>query len=769
MGHLWHDYEIVNSRIRIESNLPFIQSIGRIFVSNIGIERIMKRFLLGAIAALFVFYAASGQTAYPFRVSMDRMLWHDKIDRQQKKLFNAQGLIKLSSDESVNLQIADALIRKVDNLQETVETDSLSSGQEKVKYLRNIEKLVEGYNINRNKRDFPVSMAPKLFEAFVECMELDKRNESIEPVIARNEYGVGKILVECFLSPTMNPGIASSRILLLRKYCELHPEEILPVLSKNPNVSFSNEFIKIAAYNDINKLYDYAAGRNVLAARIRSHPDSLVRIVAQMANSKSGQLYFPFLDNLLKGKISFEEIDKVKDSELEYYRLMVKTRVQYAGRMLPPTRDTVSGMRTLTRMMARKAKEYFIREINSLHAVEDERVRFRRLDGLTPQELYYLIVLGEDEIYTSSYLNVYKRIFQRMTVPRGDSLLLSVNGDYFRKFIKMAAGYNTLNDFLGKMDKDNATTTMKAFVIRLEDTKELEESVDVADSYSSIVDKNKELAKYILDQVQWNYDRNIQNNNKRGIVIYNLLKILFESADTTQKVNLSEKLGIPPVYSVDRSLLTDDTGRVVQQVFFYGDEDKDGQNSFINFMAMFRGKPEWKIADNPNWVSIRSTKGKPVMIFANKPLLGDDDPDQKAQEKLGEYLSDRNLKPTIVIHRGHSYHLQYTLRQLAPSARIVVLGSCGGYNNLNEVLSICEDAHIISSKQVGSKTVNEPILQAINNSLVAGKNIEWIPLWRDLSSRFRDEASKEKFDDYIPPYKNLGAIFIKAYRKAMGN
>jgi hypothetical protein len=750
-------------------NLPFIQPIGRIFASFTGIECIMNRFLSCGIWAFIIINSAFGQTAYPFRVSMDRMLWHDKIDKQQKKLYNVDGLLKLSADESVNLQIEDALIRKIDNLQEAVETDSIANGQVKVKYLRSIEKLLEGYNINRNRRDFHVSMAPVLFESFLECMELDKKNESIEPVIAKNEYGVGKILVECFLSPNINPGITSSRVLLLRKYCELHPDEILPVLSKNPSVPFANEFIKIAAYNDINKIYDYAAGRNVLAARIRSHPDSLVRIVAQMANSKSGQLYFPFLDNILKGKISFQEIDRVKDSELEYYRLMVKTRVEYAGRMLPPTRDTVAGMRTLTTMMARKAKEYFIREINSLHAVEDERVRFRRLEGLSPQELYYLIVLGEDEIYTSSYLNVYKRIFQRMNVPRGDSLLLSVNGDYFRKFIKMAAGYNTLNDFLGKMDRDNATTTMKAFVIKLEDTKELEESVDVADSYSSIIDKNKELAKYILEQVKWNYDRNVQNNNKRGVVIYNLLKILFESADTSKKMNLSEKLGIPPVYSVDRALLTDDTGRVVQQVFFYGDEDKDGQNSFINFMAMFRGRAEWKIADNPNWVSISSTKGKPVMIFANKPLLGDDDPDQKAQEKLGEYLEAKNLKPTIVIHRGHSYHLQYTLRQLAPSARIVVLGSCGGYNNLNEVLSVCEDAHIISSKQVGSKTVNEPILQAINNSLVAGKNIDWIPLWRDLSGRFRDEASKEKFDDYIPPYKNLGAIFIKAYRKAMGN
>src|SRR3954469_13767839 len=135
-------------------------------------------------------------------------------------------------------------------------------------------------------------------------------------------------------------------------------------------------------------------------------------------------------------------------------------------------------------------------------------------------------------------------------------------------------------------------------------------------------------------------------------------------------------------------------------------------------MKMYKGRPEWKVQMNDDWVTITSLKGKPVWIFANKPLLGDDDPDAKAQARLNDYLFDRNLKPTIVIHRGHSYHLQYTLKQLAPSAKIVVLGSCGGYNNLNEVLTVCEDAQIISSKQVGTKTVNEPILQAINTNLV---------------------------------------------------
>jgi hypothetical protein len=265
------------------------------------------------------------------------------------------------------------------------------------------------------------------------------------------------------------------------------------------------------------------------------------------------------------------------------------------------------------------------------------------------------------------------------------------------------------------------------------------------------------------------HTKNVQENNKRGIVIYNLLKILFESADTSRKVDLSAILGIPSIYGKDYSTLTDDSGRVVQQVFFYGDEDKDGQNSFINFMAMFRGRSEWKVDERkPDYVTITSTKGKPILIFANRPLYGEDDPDIKAQNKLMEYMASRDLQPTIMIHRGHSYHLKNTLEKLSPTARIVVLGSCGGYNNLNEVLTVCKDAHIISSKQVGTKTVNEPILQAINSDLLAGRNIDWISMWTGLSRKFTSGDAKEKFDDYIPPYKNLGAIFIKAYRKAMG-
>lgn len=736
----------------------------------------MKQLIL-LLSSLMLFAGPTlAQDSFGFKIAKERLLWHDGVDKQQRKLIQDDGQVKISTDESINLQIADAMIRKVDELQQQVELDSIITSNQKIKYLRSLEYLIKSYNDSKGKRDFPASMAPSLIPAFEEAMALDLKGESIKPVIDKSDYGAGKLIVDAvaLYSPD-NAGMSGSRVTLLRKYCGLHPDEILPKLRENPNVYFADSLIKVVAYRDIHKLYDYAPARNALGNRIRNHPDTLVNMVARMATSRSGQLYFPFLGNLLRGKITFAEIDSVKDNEFKYFRLMVKTRIEYAARLLPPISDTASEMKALTGMMAYKAKQYFVREINALHNVNDGNVRFRRLDGLTPQELYYISVLSEDELYTSSYVSgVYPRIFQRMAQPRGDSLIMSVNGDYFRKFIKMAAGYNTLNHFLGTMGKDNAATLMQSFVIGLEKTKlkgnDLEDAVDVADSYSSIMDKNKELAAFILNEVKASYDKNVRANNKRGTVIYNLLKILFESADTTRKVDLSAKLGIPSIYGQDYKSLTDDSGRVVQQVFFYGDEDQDGQHSFVNFMNMFRGRAEWRINDkNPDWVTITSAKGKPVTIYANRPLYGEDDPDEKAQNKLVEYLEQRNLKPSVVIHRGHSYHLASTLRKLAPSARIVVLGSCGGYNNLNEVLTLCPDAHIISSKQVGTKVVNEPILQAINNNLTAGRNIDWINMWRELTGRFKNDAgAREKFDDYIPPYKNLGAIFIKAYRSAMG-
>jgi hypothetical protein len=715
--------------------------------------------------------AQTGSANYP--VEKSRQLFHDLVDREQKRLLALDGIadetVGLSFDETINVQIAYSLLTQADELQEKIETDSTLPGTAKVKYIRGLEILLNGYNNNARRKDFPVTIAPDLIAAFATALQFDRKNESIEPVIKANSYSVGKLLIECFTFPE-NIGIKSSRLILSEKYLAENPAEILTYLQRSQDLSGTDSLLILAARNDPNKFYSYAQAGDRLGARIRTIEDPFVKTLSKMAVSRSGQLYYPFIDLLLNQKITFEEIDAVKDDNLAYYKLLVKTRIGYAQRMLGAKKDTPMEMGKLTAMLTNKAKEAFINEINGLHDNPSEIVRFRSLEPLTAQELYYLCVVGEDVIYTSSYLGVFKRIFQKMKVPRGDSLIMSVNADYFRKFIKMAAGYNTLDTLLKSMPADDAATLMRAFMSRLEvstNINNVEDAVDVADSYSSIFESNKRLAKNMRQEANINYERCVRNNDRNGMVVYRLEKTLFESADTTKNIDISAELGIPPVYSVDYNRLVDDSGRVVQQVFFYGDEDKDGQTSYENFKALFAGKAEWKMSENADWISIKSMKGKRIWIFANRPLYGPNDPDAKAQANLAEYLRNMNLKPSIFIHRGHSYHVKASLGQLQSSGKIVILGSCGGYNNLNEVLTVSNDAHIISSKQVGTKTVNEPILREINNTLLVGRNIEWLPMWKKLSKEFVTKDAKDKFNDYVPPYKNLGALFIKAYRRAI--
>ena len=97
-----------------------------------------------------------------------------------------------------------------------------------------------------------------------------------------------------------------------------------------------------------------------------------------------------------------------------------------------------------------------------------------------------------------------------------------------------------------------------------------------------------------------------------------------------------------------------------------------------------------------------------------------------------------------------------------------MLGSCGGYKNLSQILKNAPEAHIISTKQTGAKDVNKPIIEALDNTLRSGNNIDWREMWSGLENTFSKAPRelRETFEDYIPPQKNLGALFIKAYSRS---
>ncbi|TAL40688.1 MAG: hypothetical protein EPN92_14210 [Chitinophagaceae bacterium] len=721
--------------------------------------------------SLFLFTAAVSFAQRDPLLKPERgtVLFQEYVDKEQQRALKSDGkedkLFTVSDNEEINFFVTNALIKKVNQLQYKIEKDSTIGGQAKVRYVRGLEYILKDLNANWRSKRFAVTSLPAILNAYDVCMEQDKKGLTIENIINNLQYDVGRPVVYSKAFDN-NAGYISSRNILIRKYCILYPDQTFLMLKQhysfkeNPDIPFVDSLIIMAGYLYPRQLYDYASASNKLSAIIKKIDDPLIQAVLKMATSSgNGQLYFPFLDNIVKGKLTITDIDAVRNDSIQYYKLLVKTHLDYVSRAV--NKDTARGFADLEQMLEKKAAEVFVNTINGLHEAPDG-VRFRIIQSLNAQELYYLAVLTDGIIYTSSYVRgVYPLMMSRMG-NRGDSLLKSVWFDKYRKFIKMAAGYNTLSNFLASFpNKENANDLMRAFVGNLEKSEGLEDGVDVADSYASIEETMKPLSDDMLANVRLNHRRNISQNNKKGIEVYNILEKLFLSADSTKNIDLTKELGIPPVYTVPYSSLANDSGRVIMQVFFYG--EKSDMGIFNDFVSMYKNA-NWKMTANDKWVSFHSIKGRPVSIYANRALPQEGGEDEKAQKELCEYLVKNKIYPTVTIHRGHSYTAPYTIAQMAASSKIVFLGSCGGYHLIHDVLAKAPDAHIIASKQIGRTVINRPFFRILTEKARNGNNIDWIPFWKE----FKREANVPEFDDYIPPYKNLGAIFIKAYKIAMG-
>ncbi len=722
---------------------------------------IRQYFTLTMLILLSIKITAQEEIPMP-RVPAMRQLFHINIDNAKQKIIRLNttndSVFNATTDSATNYRLTKILKVHVNNLQANVELDSTLTESDKFIWLRAIENLLNDYAYDYKAGKVKGRQIADLIYAFENAMELKKKLSSISPVIIANPLEISNLLFN-------NPAFANDidykvcRDNLVLKMCQQQPDNILRILNIYPNVYFVDSILSAFAYRNQENLYNFASSSNEFGDSIRSCQDPLVKTISLLAKKNTGRMFFPFLDLLYKGDISMDTIANAIENDEAYYKLLVKTEIGYAERML--SRDTPLVYKTLVEKLRGKAVDVYIDEINALHDEKSEIVRFKKIDNLNPAELYYLCVLGEEEIYTSSYLGVYKRIFERMLVKRSDAILDRVHYDYYKKFIKMAAAYNQLDDFLSRMDTTTSNDIMRNFVTNLAAKNTLEDAVDVADSYASIT--NKKIKNLILDQVQKNlFDDTLIT--KRAETIYRLLYTIFLSMDTINHIDLTKQLGINPIFIMPNKLLQDTSGRIIIQQFFYG--DKDGKTVFEAFLNNFRN-PNWKIIQEDEWVEVKSLKGAKIFIYANKPLDAEKDLDAAAQKDLVNYLDSLQLRPTVVIHRGHSYYLRYTIEQLAPSAKIVLLGSCGGYQSLNKVLQICPQAHIISSKQVGTGVINQGLINVITEQLRLGKDLDWPLLWKGLSTKFSTAEEKEKFNDYIPPHKNLGAIFIMAYEKAI--
>ncbi|MCW3118732.1 MAG: hypothetical protein JWM28_2814, partial [Chitinophagaceae bacterium] len=578
-----------------------------------------------------------------------RVLHHESIVGSLNTILTLPGF----RDDGSNVALTTNIRTLITDMRAFIEgNDQLDNGA-RFKWLRGMNEMLIGFMYYHKSGKLSVASLPDLLKAFDAAMKLDINGGSIVSLVKNYDVAIVKILVDNYALQS-NEGIKIAKEIVASKDKREERDDIFSYLSNHLKDPSADSLIIVAAFRNPDALYNYAAVGDNLSRKIRASAHPLVKTIAEMAGMKTGRMYFPFLDQIYRGELTMETIKPLVENENSrgYFSLLVKTRISYAGRI--QNSDTPMALQALTSKLQAKAVDMFINEINALHNERDLSVRFRRLEGLSAQELYYLAVMGEDEMYTSSFVSgVYPRIMKNLHGKKSDKLMQMVHKDYYRKFIKMCAAYNTLDHFLKKMDDSTKEVLMTAFVNGLEKTGSLEDAVDVADAYGSIYDKD--LRKLVLDQVQWKLNETQSLHNRRGQNIYHLLNTIFQSMDTSRKIDITTELGINPVYTMPNALLKGTEKRIVIQQFFYG--DKDGQTYFNIFLGQFQGNANWKIIRKANWVEVRSVKGTPVSIFSSLPLDEKKDLDARSQDSLIQYLANNELQPSIIIHRGHSYYL----------------------------------------------------------------------------------------------------------------
>ena len=695
-------------------------------------------------------------------VPLARQLFHDKINIEENTADLSDGrkdhIITDKTDSALTPVLTKALLTDVEKMQVMVENmppngrEAVMENQVKIRCLTALRELVAQYNNDpRPMTVFYKNLSSNLRDMIVAVNE----NKLMEFTTANvNIYTLdnGKKLME---------GYPQVRAYLYVQMGNKDPVMMIKRLDEYATDTFAGSIIKEAAKLVPEAVFNYAASTTFpLKNAVYRTKDTLVQaIVSIAAESKAPLKALPFLGDIYHGTKTVAQADGIAEHQDLYYENLVRLKME---------NDPVA-RNIYTQELAYRVLK-IVRELNELHEERDE-VRFKTIENMGPESLYYILVFGQDEIYTSSFLGTYKRMVARMRPMKGNQLLDTLHDDHFRTFIRMCAGYNTLADFLATMDDTAKTVLMTRFIGGLENGREddLEDAVDVADAFGSI--RDSALAVFLQKKVKENYELAYQANSRKGLVLYGIMASLFEgnriSDNDTGASVTSSRLHLPLINKVPYSSLVDGSGIVYQQVFFFG--DKDGLDSYESYLGSFKNDPKWKInTENKYWTVIAATGSRKIVIYANLPIQEPVGADEIAQNTLCKYLADSGIHPAIMIHRGHSYHLPQTLSKLNDKVKIVILGSCGGYHNLAAVLDHAPDAHIVSSKQVGAREVNEPIIREMNGRILEGTDINWIAMWHELETYFANKPDlKEKFSDYVPPYKNLGAIFIKAYRKMM--
>ncbi|MFN8277128.1 MAG: hypothetical protein U0T84_06580 [Chitinophagales bacterium] len=538
----------------------------------------------------------------------------------------------------------------------------------------------------------------------------------------------------------------AKRILLYAAQYE--PDELLKKTEAFKSKFWCREVVERAALNAPVTAKRYLADPNHPVSAILYYSQRKEIIQLQEWSKAMGFASKPMLlfDAMVRGVYSLPEAMVVAENNVRFFRSLIQIASQ----------KKYFGAYNVDRELNYQALR-LVRVINDKVNLPFEQ-RFGNVDTNCAQTLYYIMVFGREEVFSATFNGLFSRFKSRARVD-ADFLSSVTQLPHFKSFFSLCNNYGKAEELLSIFNGQQQQALMAS--LGLIDDSIADPIGEAAVIAEIIANSNSDyVIKELQQQIKRQYEAAEQSGNQESEVLFGVLaaaardKAVIDKhwyQQVAQKFKSSSLSMLHPAQLRDGNL-------TVERQYFYNDDD--GRASYDHFLNTFRNREGWKVEEGYNFAKVSSTSGQSVLIYSNKPTL-----EESGDEAINKIFKENNYQPTVIIHRGHSFHTAKTLTRVPDVARLVVVGSCGGFYQLNLALRNAPEAQFISTRQVGVAPVNDPIIFALNEYLRQNKDIRWKLFWEEMRQKV---GSNPMFADYVPPHKNLESIFVRTYYKLLG-
>ncbi len=437
-----------------------------------------------------------------------------------------------------------------------------------------------------------------------------------------------------------------------------------------------------------------------------------------------------------------------------------------------------SGFQQFSAELAQKLKDangpersrlllYVMRVINELH--DDPReIRFPVLDMLSFADLTELVVRWRAPLYTSSYNEIVDRLirFLEDDAEMFSGILKAMSPEYQAIFLEASGSWGRLKDFLKILPAQVSTELMSTYFETSLTTASIKDCIVLAEGM--LLPEMPETLRALLLQrigtrllelsspsagplwLEGYRPHPVQSPMLAAVRVMAESWIHYASEEARKRyrgftAEIAALLNTAGVERMKRPRLLDGLellgpDRTIHEKHIYFD-DADGRATFHVFMEKYRKVLNWNTQEEQDYVRISQMNpfsGIKVDMLVNRPHSF-----PHGSEVVDEVFRSQNLYPHVFVFRGHSYHVSECVDHILPGTRLVLIGSCGGVENLARILTIAPQADLILTRGIGTVWINNILVRMLNELLL---NAEVIP-WQEFRQRVRDQLV-ERLEGY---------------------